>query len=251
MITPIPLDSIVYVYGTFAIDKERLLTVMPAVPLHPVLNKPVTEVAGMSKTDQDDIASMDMFQNLRQLSWSQNNGYTHLIVRPDKGEEVVSWNGQMAVPGMVNLWFVPDEMTAIRRFWEVMNRMAQFPDACILAGWKIRTELWPKLLTAGFRHGAPIDPMFKTDPMSRFSTIKVLLEVADVWSQGTYGAVRRVPELSDALDHLRIQQICPTDPHVTPNQLAAYTAQEWERSGHLQVANLLFGMQSLVRLYYA
>ena len=70
MITPIPIEGIVYIYGTFAIDNERLNTIAPSRPV-----RPASVDTDVETVVRDRMAyHFDMYQQLRQLSWMQNSG---------------------------------------------------------------------------------------------------------------------------------------------------------------------------------
>ena len=188
-----------------------------------------------------------------QLSFSQNNGYTHLILRPDKLEERVVWDVALTVPGPTVIWYVPTAAVLLQRFWETMNYIAELPQACIVAGWQLRNIVWPKLVTLGLRYGIRIHPSFRTDPLSRYSTIKTLLDVNEIYMQGAYnGNGRKVPDVREALLYFGAPQVCPVSgtPYGTPESHRAYGPESWYDAGHLQVINILSGMQHIVKQYY-
>ena len=244
MITPIPLDGVVYVHATFAIDEKKLFDAGPARPLHP------DTVGGTRWAEDYEIGAFrfDMYQTLRQLSFMQNGGSTHLIVWPDAPEEAQDIATPMA-GGPTRVWKVPNPETAMFRFWSIMNDVANIPPVPVVAGWNIRNDMWPRLIVQSLAHGIRIDQAYRVDPLSRYS-MKLLLDLAEIYLQGAYPALRRVPELVDALQLFNVQQICPVNPIVDANTMARYTPEEWCTRGFMQVINFLYGMQAILRQYY-
>jgi hypothetical protein len=179
---------------------------------------------------------------LRQLSWQQQGLSIHVLVQPPNEAEVAS-DGNIAV--------AVDEAAAVSGFWTMVRGQAAAP-WFIMAGWRIRNELWPRLITLGIRYKVGIPQLLVGDPMQRFGGPKHLLEVSDIYTQGAYNNVRPIPELSDCL---RIMNIPPsslgtTNPFVTTESLAKLSLADWKRYGCDQVDALLLGMANLVHHYY-
>lgn len=234
-VSSISLGHVVFVYATFKTDEQ-------AAQQSIMDNHPTAEPARPVPMTHD------CFQHLRQLSWLQNNWSTHIIVDPTAEPSCVD----TPVPGVPNNMMrrvvVPLEDMALEAFWSAMNGIANGP--VIVAGWNMRNTTWPLLVTKGLRIGK-VHEAYKTDPLSRFSTNKTLMDVHEIYMQHAYSALRKLPELPDVLNYMRIPwQLAPVAHSYSAEKLQDLTPVDWQTDGLNYVFNLLAGMAHMVTTYY-
>ena len=215
---------------------------MNAIPIENVIYLHST-VAG-----DDNGPCADMDKNMIHISWAQGNGYMHNVIG-----DITTQETETIIAGDTahTICFWPNEAEMIASFWGTMNNVAEFPDTTILGGWAIRHLLWPLLITKGMHYGIKINPMFKSDPMSRFCTTTCLLDLSEIYMQGAYPGWRRYPALPDFLAYMGVPQTDNVPYHVTDAEFIEYTMEDWKTRGYKQVAAYLYGMQCVARSYYA
>lgn len=241
------LDSVVYIMATFRTNKDRIKSDPPKLPFEPS----TPELRAMFEQNMTIAAqNQDYYQDLVQLSWMQNTDYVHIFVVPDQPERRDTLTSPGATPGMQHCWYVPNKQRAAQIFWETINQLAGYPESCTIGGWQLRNDVWPKLVNLGMASGQTVNSLFKADIAERFGGTRVLMDVAEIYLQGAHPIVRRAPELPDFLKYLGYVPVAQQAGFPLENSVARMDEKTWREVGHLQVCNLLHGMQTVVRYYY-
>lgn len=231
---------------------------MNAIPLDKVIYIHVT------KRDTDELSKSDITSEITQVSWLSAGRTVHHILAADDADDkatLVDLQNKGATPG--NIITLPGvdrttyihytEHSLISTFWYMMNAVAVYPDTFIIGGWAIRHTVWPTLIMKGLHYSMPIDMAFKSDPMSRYSTVRCLLDVSEIYMQGAYAGWRRYPPLSDFLAYLCVPAYMGGVDTVviTPEELEYYSLNKWTTDGLDQVEIYLNGMKHATEAYYA
>jgi len=84
-----------------------------------------------------------------------------------------------------------------------------------LSGWKVNTDAWPMIMNKMLKYNVYCPEALQTDVTRRFSTVKHLLDVSNIYSQGVTMNMRKLPACGDALRYWGYQR--DGAPHASPD----------------------------------
>jgi hypothetical protein len=97
-----------------------------------------------------------------------------------------------------------------------------------LTGWKVATDIWPLIMNKMLKYNSWVPELMKTDITRRFSTVRYMLDVSNIYTQGVSMNMRRLPTCSDALKYWGYQR--DGAQHASANQIRDLVCTDPQRA---------------------
>jgi len=244
-------DNIIIMHMTTTVNNEEIELNPPSLPFLVDDEKYRKELLANAKHGA---SQYDMYKNIVQLSLMDVNPfkvspttYTHLLYCPtavksvssdvEGKRSIVIYNDQSDLAAGINL-----ALTSIAG--NSTNGNLPVGMMPVIAGWKINTDIWPTLINFMFAHKLDIPAWWKTDPTAKWGTVKGLLDVSTIYSQGVSMNMRRLPALNDALRYWG-----EGDEYDSPIDIIKATCDD-PKSVATKIEAYLTGMYNVIKRYY-
>jgi hypothetical protein len=164
----------------------------------------------------------DAYRDLRQISFAEFPGpedvrFTHFMFCDDPGVDI-EYTSVLGEERSIYVFDVEFELlSAIGDFLSSKYVTCQGTDIQwrTLSGWKVHTDIWPLVLNKMLKHNIHIPEALQTDASRRFSTVKHLFDVSNIYAQGVSMNMRKLPSCGDTLKYWGYQR--DGKPHATPD----------------------------------
>ena len=239
------LDDIAIIYITTIINRERIDSCPPQLPF--TIENDNTRKEYMDNAKHG-AGQYDMYKDVVQLSMLVHrpnlfDRFYHIIFCDDPNRPVGHVDS-----GNRLVEFVDKESTLIIGAVNTLRNLAgmdseglyRLPQNAVpvLAGWKLFSDIWPLIVTKSVAYNAPLPQFWRMSPVDRFSNVRGLLEISNIYTQGVSMNMRKLPALSDALRYFGIgkeydepldiaETIC-TKPEAVVDKVERYLLGQYE-----------------------
>lgn len=242
-LTKLDEHDLITVFLTTQLNADRLAAMPPILASE--IEDPV-ERADARLSVGDTARGWDIYKDVIQLSFHAQAHDYHFMLCDTVGTQPVVKSETRTIR------IFDTEEALMKGAFGLLSEMygGEFPDGsplnrCVLAGWRLHTQIWPALFNRAFRYRIQLPRLLQTDPERKWPTVTGLVDLLGIYTQGS-GAARTIPGLADVL---RYWGFGDATRHPLPADIAEAVCEDPINTA-IRIEPYLVDMMNVVLTYY-